>query len=254
MAAPPELEATQRVRPAERGAAVRRGEAVGLCTRRAGSLLLAVALMACAAAVSRSAGARRAALSGAQMQGNDGMEVDLSTLPRTAQMQDLAHAEGTAMGKGRGQYDALLQNGPLDPPRSSTLQKIATQSLAVKGVRATPALLQPGAGGGAQQHGTGTGIGIGGSVHLLRSAREILAGRMAAQLEGRHPAPKAKRMRGQPPVSRTAAEEARAVWLPPKGGPSLKERAAALEATVKKLEHAAGAAEISELDGLSKRR
>ena len=245
---------TARVRPAEHGGARRRGDAVGLSARRAGSLLLAVALLACAAAVARSAGAERAALAGAQMQGKDGMEVDLSTLPRTAQMKGLSHAEGNAMGKGRGQYDALLQNGPLDPPRSSTLQKIATQSLAGKGVRVTPAHVRPGAGSGAQQHGTGTGIGIGGSVHLLRSAREILAGRMAAHLEEKRPPSKARRMRGEPKVSWTEAEKARAVWLPPKGRPSLKERAAALEAKVKKLEDAAGAAEISELDGLSQRR
>jgi hypothetical protein len=178
-------------------------------------------------------------------QGNDGMAVDLSTLPRTAQMQDLAHTEGHALGKGRGQYDALLQNGPLDPPRSSTLEKVATQSLAVVG-----------AGSPSAQQGqkNGAGIGIGGSVHLLRSAREILAGKMAAELEGRRPVPEAKRMRGQPRVSPVEAQDARAVWLPPVRKPSLEDRAAALADTVKKLERAAGAAEISELAGLSQRR
>ena len=66
--------------------------------------------------------------------------------------------------------------------------------------------------------------------------------------------PEAKRMRGQPRVSPVEAQDARAVWQPPVRKPSLEDRAAALAAKVKKLERAAGAAEISELAGLSQRR
>jgi hypothetical protein len=241
---------SERVRPVERRTG--KGEQAH---RLPAALIMALVLVVCTAtAVARSGGMQRpAARLGMReevnaiinTQGNDGMAVDLSTLPRTAQMHDLAHAEGRALGKGRGQYDALLQNGPLDPPRSSTLEKVATQSLAVVGA-GSPSAPQ------GQQHSAG--IGIGGSVHLLRSAREILAGKMAAELEGRRSVPEAKRMRGQPRVSPVEAQDARAVWQPPVRKPSLEDRAAALAAKVKKLERAAGAAEISELAGLSQRR
>jgi hypothetical protein len=98
-----------------------------LWLRRTGVLVLAAALVAATGAAVRGGG--QVVLSAA-IQGSDGMAVDLSTLSRSAQMQDLAHVGGMAMGAGKGQYDALLSNGPLDPPRTSTIREVSTQELA----------------------------------------------------------------------------------------------------------------------------
>lgn len=233
---------------------------MALWVRRTGAIFLAAALLAVSASIARSGGQQVVmgmhGNDGSEVEGNDGMEVDLSTLPRSAQMQDLAHVGGTAMGAGKGQYDALLDNGPLDPPRSSTIQKVLTHGLSMQSNSAPgtlPTLTQDSGVGGAK----GGGIGIGGSIHLLRSAREILAGKMASELEG-HPmskqqAQKLAHARSRAPrVTMRQAQTARPVWEP-KAQTSLEERAARLEAKVRKLEDAAGAAEISDLSGLSER-
>ena len=94
-----------------------------------------------------------------------------------------------------------------------------------------------------------------GKVHLLRSAKQILAGRMAKELEGKA---LTKQQKEQMVVARHPrvgaqvgkASAARAFWhSTPKT--TLQERAEALRAKVRKLEDAAGNAEISELAGLS---
>jgi hypothetical protein len=226
---------------------------MALWPRRAGVVLLAAALVAVTGVWARAG--RHSVVLGymahGDVQGDDGMEVDMSTLSRSVQMQDLAHVGGTAMGAGKGQYDALLSNGPLDPPRTSTFRQVTTQALATTSVAALPTNLPGVKAAGAQ------GIGLGGHIHLLRSAREILAGKMASNLEG-HPlsAKKAKEIAetrsGVSHISQHQEQVARAVWQPRAHVPSLKERAAALEAKVRALEDVAGNAEISELSGLSK--
>jgi len=230
-----------RVRPAAHQAS--RVETMSLWTRRAGVVVLAMALVALTMSVSASG--QQVALT---MEGNDGMEVDLSTLPRSAQMQDLAHVGGTAMGAGKGQYDDLLSNGPLDPSNSMMRQAAAPSGRA----HGSMALRSS----DSAQSGSG-GIAPIPQVHLLRSAREILAGKMAGALEG-HTLSKAQakvlaeaRSRA-PNVSAHEKAVPRAVWQP-RVKTSLKQRAAELEAKVRKLEDAAGSAEISELDGLSER-
>ena len=210
--------------------------------RRTGAAVLAAALIAATAG----AAARGHGHVELEVQGSDGMAIDLSTLSRSAQMQDLAHVGGTAMGAGKGQYDALLSNGPLDPPRSSTIRQVSTQELASaqQGAgRAAPSA-------GAAHKGVSNNDDIvtpDGNVHLLRSAKQILAGTMAKELEG-------KAISTKPRVSSEVAEarSARAVWQP-KLKTTLQERAAALRARVRKLEDAAGNAEISELSGLSEK-
>jgi hypothetical protein len=181
------------------------------------------------------------------MQGQDGMEVDLSTLPRSAQMQDLAHVGGTAMGKAHAHYDALLSNGPLDPPRARTIQKLASDAMAGS-ARPIPA---------GSPRGTvkiASGIGLGGQIHLLRSAKEILAGKMASALEkntqSANKAQEVQRRSGMLHVSEHQEQMARAVWQPVVK-PSLKQRAEALEDKVRKLEDAAGQAEISNLSEIT---
>jgi hypothetical protein len=102
-------------------------------------------------------------------------------------------------------------------------------------------------GGGAAKapsRRSGDGIGLGGKVHLLRSARQILAGRMAGALTG------AKQHATAPTLSKKQKEIARAEWRP-RAKKTLQQTEAALEAKVRKLEGAAGDAEISELAGLS---
>ena len=222
--------------------------------RRTGVLVLAAALVAATGAAVRGGG--QVVLSAA-IQGSDGMAVDLSTLSRSAQMQDLAHVGGMAMGAGKGQYDALLSNGPLDPPRTSTIREVSTQELASAHSGAHHAAA---ASGGIAQTGGGFGnsddiITPDGKVHLLRSAKQILAGRMAKELEGKSLTRKQKEqmvVERHPRVSAQmgAASRARAVWQP-KLKTSLQERADALRAKVRQLEDAAGNAEISELSGLS---
>jgi len=180
------------------------------------------------------------------------MEVDLSTLPRSAQMQDLAHVGGTALGAAKAHYDDLLTNGPLNP--NSILRPVATQTLAAKS-SSVPSSLASGSNKSAQS--ASGGIGIGGTVHLLRSAREILAGKMAGELEGK-PLSKAQvkslaNARSRVPTVNSHEEKrARAVWHH-RVEASLKQREAVLEEKVRKLEDAAGRAEISELSGLSER-
>jgi hypothetical protein len=233
--------AAERVRPhqAEGG-----GKAV---VRRTWAAVLAAALIA-ATAGAATRGSGHVEL---EVQGSDGMAVDLSTLSRSAQMQDLAHVGGTAMGAGKGQYDALLSNGPLDPPRLRTIREVSTQELAsAQHGAATSA--------GAAQQGVSDSDDIitpDGKVHLLRSAKQILAGRMAKELEGKPVTTQQKEemvAERHPRVSSEMAQasSARAVWQP-KLKTTLQERAAALRAQVRKLEDAAGNAEISELAGLS---
>ena len=182
------------------------------------------------------------------MQGQDGMEVDLSTLPRSAQMQDLAHVGGTAMGKAHAHYDALLSNGPLDPPRARTIQKLAAEAGSARP-------LPDGSPRGTVK--IASGIGLGGEIHLLRSAKEILAGKMASALEkntaSTNKAQEVQTRSGMLHVSEHQEQIARAVWQPVVK-PSLKQRAEALEDKVRKLEDAAGKAEISNLSEITNLR
>ena len=205
--------------------------------RRVGVVLLASALVVAAVSYSSQHSTLKVALG---MQGTDGMEVDLSTLSRGAQMQVLAHARGNIMStvSGKGQYDALLSNGPLDPPRASTINKIASQTLANIDRKV-------GVNGKAP---SSSGIGIGGKVHLLRSAEQILAGRMASALEGQKGS--AKGHASPEKMGRKEAHVAHAVWKAPVQQ-TLQEQQAALRAKVRELEDAAGSAEISNLSDLS---
>ena len=202
--------------------------------RGAWATALAVALTLLVAGAARGGSSARVELA----QGRDGEELDLSTLPRAAETQDLARGSMWHGISGHGQYDALLSNGPLSPPRAKTIHSLATQALAT---------MRSKMGGGAAKapsRRSGDGIGLGGKVHLLRSARQILAGRMAGALTG------AKQHATAPTLSKKQKEIARAEWRP-RAKKTLQQTEAALEAKVRKLEGAAGDAEISELAGLS---
>jgi len=241
---------TVRVRPVERHQAST-AETLSLLTRRAGVVFMAAALVAVTSTTLSMRGGRVALLN-SNIQGRDGMEVDLSTLPRSAQMQDLAHVGGTALGAAKAHYDDLLTNGPLNP--NSMLRPVAMQTLAAKS-SSVPSSLASGSNKSAQS--ASVGIGIGGAVHLLRSAREILAGKMAGELEGK-PLSKAQvkslaNTRSRVPTVNSQEEKrARAMWHH-RVKASLEQREVVLEEKVRKLEYAAGRAEISELSGLSER-
>ena len=203
--------------------------------RGAWATALAVALTLLVAGAARGGSSARVELA---LQGRDGEELDLSTLPRAAEMQDLARGSMWHGISGHGQYDALLSNGPLSPPRAKTIHSLATQALA------TMRSKMGGDAATAPSRRSGDGIGLGGKVHLLRSARQILAGRMAGALTG------AKQHATAITLSKKQKEIARAEWRP-RAKKTLQQTEAALEAKVRKLEGAAGDAEISELAGLS---
>jgi hypothetical protein len=127
--------------------------------------------------------------------------VDLATLPPEMERQALQGSSGTfpPSSQGRAKYDDLIANGPLGTESSSQrkesldLETLSPQAqlnaLSGKGAahvlssRNTLSSNGPGQhkakGGDNDKVKLGGSIGLDGSIHLLRSARQIIAERLA---------------------------------------------------------------------------
>jgi hypothetical protein len=115
--------------------------------------------------------------------------VDLATLPPDLQMKALHGAPGRTESRshGRAKYDDLIANGPLGTATSSR-QSLDLETLSPKAqIRALSSANSPTNTHSQQQSAKkkddsiklGSNIGLDGSIHLLRSAREIIAERLA---------------------------------------------------------------------------
>mmetsp|Transcript_43868 Transcript_43868/g.91833 ORF Transcript_43868/g.91833 Transcript_43868/m.91833 type:complete len:284 (-) Transcript_43868:60-911(-) len=114
--------------------------------------------------------------------------VDLATLPPDLQMKALHDGPGSteSRSQGRAKYDDLLANGPLGTATSSQ-QSLDLETLSPKAqIRALASANSP-SNTHSQQSAKkkddsvklGSSIGLDGSIHLLRSARQIIAERLA---------------------------------------------------------------------------
>jgi hypothetical protein len=115
--------------------------------------------------------------------------VDLATLPPDLQMKALHGGPGRTETRshGRAKYDDLIANGPLGTATSSR-QSLDLETLSPKAqIRALSSANSPSNTNSQQQSAKkkddsiklGSNIGLDGSIHLLRSAREIIAERLA---------------------------------------------------------------------------
>jgi hypothetical protein len=120
--------------------------------------------------------------------------VDLATLPPDLQMKALHGGPGRAESRsqGRAKYDDLLADGPLGTATStSSSQSLDLETLSPKAqIRALASANSP-SNSQSQQSASqqsakkkddvklGSNIGLDGSIHLLRSARQIIAERLA---------------------------------------------------------------------------
>ena len=131
--------------------------------------------------------------------------VDLATLPPDLQMKALhgGPVSAESHSQGRAKYDDLLSDGPLGTATSSR-QSLDLETLSPKAqIRALTSANSPTNTQSQQQSlkkkddgiKLGSNIGLDGSIHLLRSARQIIAERLA-------------RAHGVSPTVRRAAEAA----------------------------------------------
>ncbi|EKX48450.1 hypothetical protein GUITHDRAFT_105597 [Guillardia theta CCMP2712] len=146
-----------------------------------------------------------------------GSAVDISALPSAAEQQALTHLHLHAAPEKAG-YDSLLSNGPFVPPRTKMLEKLSRKSM------------------------LGGSIGIDGSVHLLRSAKQILQDRLRSPGGGMKQVPAPS---GRQTVDEAAGEEGE------DAEEALREQKRRLAAKLKKLEEAAGANEFYSIKELN---
>ena len=153
--------------------------------------------------------------------------VDLATLPPEMERRALQGGTGN-FPQGRAKYDDLLANGPLGTPTTSLskanldLQTLSPQAqLKYLSGRGHPEsgddkydrMISNGLGTPQQQHKAkgkdsdqvklGSNIGLDGSIHLLRSAREIIAERLA---RARGIVPEVRSVRASSAPSQAAAD------------------------------------------------
>eukprot|EP00960_Hanusia_phi_P070797 767403-Hanusia_phi.AAC.3 len=175
--------------------------------------LAAVLLVVLCLQLSGSQGSQRRELGAAGAAG--GSAIDISALPSADEQRALTQLHAHSAPVKKAGYDSLLSNGPFVPPRSKMLEKLSRKSM------------------------LGSTIGIDGSVHLLRSAKEILEDRL-------HPSRKegsaSTRRGGRAYASKETVEVATGGEEEAEEG--LREQKRRLAAKLKKLEEAAGANEF----------